>query len=142
MELNKIKKGERLSMTYYLETLSVSGDSIQVRDQNKMEFTIRGKSLIEGSIKSASQFSDTRKVSRTEMVDILLGAGDTVFTCEFTKADGSDRTLVGHLINTESHFGRSNVLDLEVTSGHPIRQVDHRTISSLVINDVKYTLKK
>lgn len=142
MELSKIRNGERLSMTYYLEVLSKSGDSIQVRDQNKMEFTIKGKSLIENTIKSASQFYETRKVSRTEMVDILLGSGDTVFTCVFTKQDGTERTLIGHLTNTEPHFGRSNVFDLEVTSGHPIRQVDHRTLSEIIINNIRYILKK
>jgi len=39
-------------------------------------------------------------------------------------------------------MGRSNVIDLLITTGSPTRQVDHRTLKSLILRDVKYTAKK
>lgn len=59
--------------------------------------------------------------------------------------EGTERTLVGYLLKTETGFGRSMVIDLEVEP-HPdnevrIRQVDHRTISELIYKNVRYYVK-
>ncbi len=141
MKLKEIKPGERLSMTYYLDVQSVGGDELKVKDQNGMTFTIRGKNLIENTIQSASQFDKTEKLSRTQIVEILMNARDRVLTANYIKQDGTERTIVCHLIDSENTMGRSNVHDLEVTSGHPIRQIDHRTINWLIINNTKYQVK-
>jgi len=142
MKFANIKKGEILSSTLYMEVLDKDGTSVKVRDSNKNEFTVQGKGLIEKTMNSNTQFDTEEKVSRTQAVEALLTAGDTVFTVEFTKADGSDRVLVGRLINTENHMGRSNVEDLLTTDTHKLRQVDHRTIKSLILRGVKYNVKK
>lgn len=142
MKFAQIKKGEILSSTLYMEVLNKDGNSVKVRDSNKNEFTVQGKGLIEKTMNSNTQFDTEEKVSRTQAVEALLTAGDTVFTVEFTKADGTDRVLVGRLINTENHMGRSNVEDLLTTDTHKLRQVDHRTIKSLILRGVKYTVKK
>lgn len=142
MELKKVNVGDRLSMTYYLEVLGTTPEGLKVRDQNGVSFEIRGKDLIEKTIQSANQYTKTQKVSRTELVNTLLNAKDSVFSCTFNKVDGKERTLIGHLTDTETHFGRSNVIDLENTSGSPIRQVDHRTLSEVIINNTKYSLNK
>lgn len=143
MEFKQIKTGEVLSGTYYLTVTGKNNSGeLQVKDQFGNNFTVRGKDLIEKSLKSAAQFSEVKKVNRTEMVEALENVGDSVFTCEFTKQDGKDRILVGHLIGSEPKMGRSNVYDLEVTSGHPMRQVDHRTLSMLISKGIKYELKK
>lgn len=143
LNFNGIKQGEMLSVTYYLRVLSVDKGtgSIQVEDQNGQKFTVRGKDLIQESMYSGEQYSEEKKVSRTEATNILRNAGDTVFTVEFEKADGQTRVLTGHLIDTENEFGRSNVVDLEIIKGHPLRQVDHRTINWIVFKGVKYTVK-
>ena len=62
--------------------------------------------------------------------------------------DGEERTLIGYLIQTETGFGRSSVIDITVERGDKpewdarIRQVDHRTLNWLIHKNVKYIIKK
>ncbi len=142
MKLKDVKTGERLSFTNYMEVVSKDNDSVKVKDVNGQVFTIKGKDLIEKTVTSAAQFEKEEKLNKTEMVETLLGARDSVFTVIFDKQDGNERTLVGRLIGSENHMGRSNVVDLEITSGSPNRQVDHRQIKSLTLRGTKYTVKK
>ncbi len=85
MNLSNVKVGDKLSMTYYLNVLDKKNDSLSVEDQNGMKFSINGKELIEETIYSANQFTETKAVSRTEMIDVLESAGDTVFQAVFNK---------------------------------------------------------
>ena len=61
---------------------------------------------------------------------------------------GEVRVLTGYLINTETGFGRSMVIDLNLARGtNPnwdarIRQVDHRSLNYLIWKNTKYTVKK
>jgi hypothetical protein len=62
---------------------------------------------------------------------------------------GEERILVGYLISTETGFGRSMVIDLEIKRDltkpdydNRIRQVDHRSLNWLVHKNTKYTVKK
>lgn len=140
--LSKIKIGERVSSTYYLEVIGKSGQTITVKDCDGTVFDINGKELIEDTLTSANQYTKTVKCSRTEMVEQFLNAKDAIFQVEYIKADKSRRTLIGHLTDTEDFMGRSTVIDLEEAStGSGIRQVDHRTMESLILNGVKYELK-
>jgi hypothetical protein len=142
MNFNNINPGELISYTDYLTVKSVNPreGSIEVENSTGQSFTVRGKSLIEG-MNSGSQYTETKKVSRTQLAEVLQSVGDKVFTVVFDKADGSERTLTGHLLNTENHMGRSNVRDLRIKTGNPLRQVDHRTLKSLVVNNIRYTVK-
>ena len=142
MKFKDLNKGEVLSTTMYVTVQSKDKDSIKVKDTNGQEFTIRGTKLIEDTMNSAAQYTKEEKVSRTKAAEILSQAGDAVFTAVFDKADGTERTLVGRLVETENHMGRSNVVDLEVTSGTNLRQVDHRTLKSLTLKGIKYIVKK
>jgi hypothetical protein len=60
---------------------------------------------------------------------------------------GEERTLVGYLVQTETGFGRSTVIDLEAEKGDKpdwdgrLRQVDHRTLNWLIFQNVKYVVK-
>lgn len=142
MDFSKIAVGEKISYTDYL-TVSSKNDrdgSIVVSNAAGQNFTVKGRNLIE-SMHSGSQFSKTEKISRTAMVEILETAGDKVFTVTFDKADGAERVLTGHLISLEPKMGRSQVRDLNILTGNPLRLVDHRTLKSLIINDIKYTAK-
>lgn len=47
-----------------------------------------------------------------------------------------------HLVKAESSLGRSTVIDLTTKHHNKFRQVDHRSINYLIINNVKYVLKK
>lgn len=52
---------------------------------------------------------------------------------------GNEQTLVCRLSKAEGKLGRSLVVELSKVG---YRQVDHRSIKWLVIDNVKYTLKK
>lgn len=142
MDFKLIKPGEVLSSTMYLTVLSKDTDSIKVKDNFGREFTVKGPKLIEETMSSASQFGKEEKISRTKAAEILTSAGDTVFTADFVKQDGSDRTLVGRLVENENLMGRSNVIDLQETAAHKMKQVDHRTLKSVILKGTKYTVKK
>lgn len=149
MKYSNIKAGERLSTTMYLEVVgklpeeNKLAEGIKVKDSNGKTFDMRGKTLIESSLNSGSQYSTEKKVSRTEMAHILTSAGDSVFTAVFEKVDGTRRELTGRLLESENLMGRSNVEDLElpVSEKNKLRQVDHRTLLSLILKDVRYVIK-
>lgn len=135
-----------VSQTYYFKVAKADprGNTIIVRDLDRRlgsEIEIRGTPLIE-SLVSADSYQTTVKVTRGEMARLLTGAGSKPFTVEFVKSDGEDRTLRGVLVEHEDLMGRSSVRDLDIEQGMPLRQVDHRTIFSLILAGVKYTLKK
>ena len=52
---------------------------------------------------------------------------------------GKEKELVGRLSRAEGKLGRSLVVDLP-TQGY--RTVDHRTLKWIVVDNVKYTVKK
>ena len=60
---------------------------------------------------------------------------------------GEERILRGYLVQVETGFGRSMVIDLEADKGtRPdydgrLRQVDHRTLKWLIYKNVKYIVK-
>jgi len=56
--------------------------------------------------------------------------------------DGEQVTLIGHLLSCDQHMGRSLVIDLEAPIANRFRQVDHRTIQSIIFKNVKYNLNK
>ena len=55
---------------------------------------------------------------------------------------GERRTLTGYLLGNDRRLGRSLVIDLTIPSDkNRVRQVDARTIESLIFKDVKYKVK-
>jgi hypothetical protein len=140
MKFNEIKSGEYLSTTMYLKVVNKTKDGVIVKNTQGQEFEVRGTNLLETTFKSAAQFVDTKKVTRTDLADILVNLGDQVFQVNFDKQDGTNRTLVGYKVSTENLMGRVNAIDLEVT-GYAQRQIDLRTIKSLIVNNVKYQVK-
>lgn len=142
MKFKNVKPGEVLSTTKYVTVVKREADYLKVRDTDGTEFTIHGPEFIEKSVQSGMQYTTEEEVTKTELAEKLLSAGDTVFTVDFIKADGKPRVLTGRLLDTENHMGRSNVIDLMINTGSPTRQVDHRTLKSLILRDVKYTIKK
>jgi hypothetical protein len=56
--------------------------------------------------------------------------------------EGEECTITCHLIKAESTLGRSTVIDLLTTHANKFRQVDHRSINWLIMNNCKYVLKK
>ena len=50
--------------------------------------------------------------------------------------------MICHLVKAENHLGRSTVIDLTAKTENKFRQIDHRTIESIIFKNVKYSLKK
>ena len=55
---------------------------------------------------------------------------------------GETRRMIGYMKNVNDGLGRSTVVDLEQPSGQGVRQVDHRTMVSLILKGTKYVVKK
>jgi len=165
-----LKVGDRISETQYYEVSAIYHDRIRVKNERGFEFDISGNIVSEGMY-SADQFTETKKLTRTELVEVLENAGDTVFTVNFNKqptpkevADklqgfskenarkaatkllkGDERTLTGYLLQTEPKMGRSQVIDLEIAPKgdgvNRIRQVDHRTLNWIILKNIRYMVK-
>ena len=77
------------------------------------------------------------KLSTVKVKDLKNGAAAKALAKEILV--GRESTLIGRLSRSEGKLGRSLVIDLP-TQGY--RQVDHRTLKWLVINNTKYIIKK
>lgn len=140
VKVAKVKKGHLMAFVYYGEVESANPDFLSIRNvDDNMSFRVEGKELIERSF-SADQFDQEIKVNKTSAAEILISSHNRPFTVCFEKQDGEERVLRGRLITPEPLLGRSMVEDLEIKSGHRLRQVDHRTIKYLIVEGVKYTV--
>ena len=79
-----LKAGDRLSRVSYMEVISKAGTSVRVRNEEGMIWTIAA-SILQNEAYAAGQYDEEREVSRTEMVEALESAGDSVFTVVFDK---------------------------------------------------------
>ncbi len=46
------------------------------------------------------------------------------------------------MVEVENNLGRSLVIDLKTSSDNKYRQIDHRTIDSIIFKNIKYVLKR
>lgn len=139
-----VKVGDVMSFTYYVKVKRiVSQEEMVVEDlyNGNAEIGIRGRSLVE-TAHSADQFSEEEKVSMTKCAEILIASHNRPLTVCFDKADRTERVLRGRLIAPEPLLGRSKCEDLEADPKNRMRLVDHRTIKWLVVDGMKYTVKK
>lgn len=137
----KFQKNQFAAVTHYVKITDVASDKITVEDVNikGMVFDIKGKELLDNA-KSAHHFNKTEKVTMTQCAELLTHSYNVPFTVNFDKADGSNRTLVGRLLEPETLLGRSKVVDFEDLTV-PFKQVDHRTLKWMVVNGIKYEVK-
>lgn len=122
---------ERYRSTAALDCKHVDGPS------SGSGFGIHGQQLIDLCL-SADRYHTEEKVNKTKAAEILVSSYNTPFTVVFDKDDGTERKLRGRLIHPEPLLGRSMVHDFDADGP---RLVDHRTIKSLTVNGVKYTVK-
>ena len=55
--------------------------------------------------------------------------------------NGVDHEMTCHMAEADNILGRSLVIDLNAPVDNNFRQIDHRTINSLIIKDTKYVAK-
>lgn len=133
-----MKVGNIVALFRYAEIDKVfSPGHILVRDlQSGSYFEINGQELVD-KLFNATAVSQQKTVRKTEAEELLLNAGHQPFTVCFSKADGSERVLRGYRTG-DAHFGRSLVWDFDVNE---MRQVDHRTLKWIILNQTKYIVK-
>ncbi|MBH22942.1 MAG: hypothetical protein CMH57_00515 [Myxococcales bacterium] len=85
-DLSKLQVGERLSRIQYYEVLEINLEDNVVKLQNEhgFKFTVT-PNIIEAEMYTATQYAVEEKVSRTELVEKLESAGETVFAVTFLK---------------------------------------------------------
>lgn len=137
----KNKVGDIVCMVKYAKVINVKDGAIAVEDLDSGEkFNILGESLID-KLASADYSEGTQKASKTELAQILSESWCTPFTVTFTKMNGEEKVLRGRLVEPNNLLGRSLVEDLDKNSEERFAQVDHRTISSIIVGGVHYSLK-
>jgi hypothetical protein len=142
VEASKIKAGDLMAFVYYGQIKDAKPNVLQVKSLggSDMDFQVQGTELIENGF-SADQFAEEVKVTKTKAAEILISSHNRPLTVCFEKTDGSERIMRGRLVTPEPLLGRSMVEDLDITDGHRLRLVDHRTIRYLVVEGVKYVVK-
>lgn len=133
---------ELVSVTLYAEVIRKDYGQLVCRDvENRQEITLIGNA-VDLRVNSADTFTNIKKVTRTEMAEILVGAGENIFTVTFVKQTGEVRVLRGILVQDESILGRVFVKDLDIPNSiNNYRQVDLRTLKELVFKGTKYVIK-
>lgn len=111
-EFGQLKKGDRLSETQYYQVVSIDAKSMRVKNERGFEFTV-SREIVEEGMFNACQFTETKKVSKTAIVNILESTGGAIFTVNFDKkptdksvldvlksftiADFSDQSRLAHI---------------------------------------------
>lgn len=76
--------GDRLSRVSYMEVMAIGPNFIEVKNQDGLCWKI-SNAVIAAETYTAAQYSEEVKCSRTELVEKLEGARDSVFTVVFNK---------------------------------------------------------
>ena len=142
------KAGDLISLTKYMKINSVSGNFpgknsvLNVTDLHTGgKYDIIGEELHRACL-SADEYTEIEKVTKTKLAELLVTSWGKPFTVVFEKLDGSERTLRGRLLSSESLFGRSTVEDMDIKDENKrVRQVTHDGLKSIIIDGILYTLK-
>lgn len=80
--IKSAKKGDKLSYTQFFIIEGVNSDSIHVKDESGRSIVVQGEELI-NEMSSSSLINETRKVSRSEAVEIFKSFPKTAMTVNF-----------------------------------------------------------
>ena len=156
---SKLKVGDWFSqINYYkIRELTDKNNVMVSTTKNSKENIKMSRDILEYEMHSGSIFAKEDKITRTELIDILINAKQAVFTVKFNKkvddnhvkevlatlkakdpkdikrvskelVVGTESEMVCCLLSSDGFLGRSTVLDLNAPDGMNFRQIDHRTI--------------
>ncbi len=165
---SKLAIGNMFSMTTYCQVQGFEGDVVRVKDHTGKEFIISKEILeyemdsgnhfdlkekmcrtkiievLENVKDKVFKIGFKKKRKEKEVHAMLMELeqetiDDDKKIKKFAKniIEGEDKVVVGHLVNQEAKMGRSLILDLDA-KGVPLKQVDHRTIKFLIVDNNKY----
>ena len=91
-----------------------------------------------------------KRPTEANAVQLLQNAGKNWFKDDKQMAamaksvvEGENCVMTCHMVEVENNLGRSLVIDLKADSeANRFRQIDHRSIQSIIFKNVKYVLKK
>ena len=138
------KVGDLVAVVRFCKVNSVDDTNkvVNVKDINDgLDFNIRGEDMLK-TLLSANSHTSQEKKTMTELATIVSQSFNKPMTVNFIKQDKTERTMVGRVTSSEPLLGRSYMEDSEETKAHKIKQVDHRTINWVIVDGVKYVLKK
>lgn len=82
---SKLKEGDWLSGTVYYQVMNaVSQTHFHMKDNFGSNITV-GNKILAREMTSSQQFEETKEMCRSDMVELLMNAKDTVFTAKFRK---------------------------------------------------------
>lgn len=132
LDASKLKVGDAMSRIQYMKVVRIGATSVTVQDETGFEWDI-GKSILEAQAYTADQFTETVKVSRTELARIMeMEVRDSIFSCCFSKlpnADDQEKALANADLSTaakrkrvakEISVGAERVLVGHVTDTHEL----------------------
>ena len=131
------------------------------------------RDILEYEMNSATLYDKEEKISKTNIIELLVNARETIFTVTFhtqvnekwvkevlSNAEkehfsndkkmkelgkkvvaGKQTEMTCFLTSTDGKLGRSSVMDLKAPWGMNFRQIDQRTVESLILKNVKYVVK-
>ena len=120
--------------------------TLQLTDLDKLEsskkdFSVIGVDLIENMF-SADQSDVTKEVTQSDMIDTLMMSYNVPFTATWELKDGSETSRRCRLLGADGRRGYSKAEDLDKPTKERFIQIDHRTLSKLIVQNVCYVLKK
>lgn len=142
----KVNVGDVMAFVNFVKVTETqnNGEVLVVKglDDSDKAIRVAGTDLIEHSL-SADQFVEEKKVSRTDLIKVLITSYNRPLTVCFIKKNDEERVLRGRFIRHEEFYGRSIVEDLDAagTPAQRIREADHRTLQWLIVDNVKYIVK-
>uniref|UniRef100_UPI00341CF120 hypothetical protein n=1 Tax=Okeania sp. SIO2F4 TaxID=2607790 RepID=UPI00341CF120 len=83
-DFTQMKVGDNLSEVQYYSVTEVLEDELVLTNERGYPIKV-AKGIVEEGMYSAQQYEKEQKVSRTELCELLEGAGDIVFTVNFRK---------------------------------------------------------
>lgn len=79
-----LKAGEKLSETQYYKVVKISGSKVQLKNGLGQDIVV-DSAYVEDCLISGAQFSDIKKLTKTEMAKLFLENSNVVFTVSFNK---------------------------------------------------------
>ncbi len=153
-DASKVAPGHIMAIIHYVKMERITHDGSQMVVQSldapagaAQNIVVDGKSLITAAL-SADYFAEEVKTTMTDVAQKLIESHNRPLTVCFTKQPakgeeaGEGRVLRGRLLSHEALLGRSYVEDMDKPENDRVRLVDHRTIKWLIVDGVKYIVKK
>lgn len=83
-EFKKLKVGEKLSETQYYVVEKIVGEKVQLKNELEQRVVV-DKNYVQDCLTSGEQFTEEKKINKTDLTKLFLENPNTVFTVSFNK---------------------------------------------------------